>query len=132
MPRPHSPSASGARASGASAPPPVPAPSAASATRHVHGDRGVYYAGSWVDIEDLGREWACPRTVFSGDARAAPPAAATTPGFDYDVAVIGAGCVGAAVVRELSRLALRVVLLERSDDVTQGATKGNSGIVHAG
>ena len=132
MPRPHSPSASGARASGASAPPPAPAPSAASATRHVHGDRGVYYAGSWVDIEDLGREWACPRTAFSGDARAAPPAAATTPGFDYDVAVIGAGCVGAAVVRELSRLALRVVLLERSDDVTQGATKGNSGIVHAG
>ena len=30
------------------------------------------------------------------------------------------------------RFALRVVLLERSDDVTQGATKGNSGIVHAG
>ena len=32
----------------------------------------------------------------------------------------------------LRRYRLRVVLLEGSDDVTQGATKGNSGIVHAG
>jgi glycerol-3-phosphate dehydrogenase len=36
------------------------------------------------------------------------------------------------VARLLSAHALGVVLLEASDDVTQGATKGNSGIVHAG
>lgn len=50
----------------------------------------------------------------------------------YDVIVVGAGCVGAAVARELSRSAISVLWLEAADDVTQGATKGNSGIVHAG
>ena len=50
----------------------------------------------------------------------------------YDVAIIGAGCIGAAVARELSKTMASVVLLEGADDVCQGATKGNSGIVHAG
>ena len=50
----------------------------------------------------------------------------------YDVAIIGAGCIGASIARELSKYALKVILLERDDDVTQGATKGNSGIIHAG
>ena len=46
--------------------------------------------------------------------------------------MIGAGCIGAAIARELAKSCLRVVLVESSDDVTQGATKANSGIVHAG
>lgn len=46
--------------------------------------------------------------------------------------VVGAGCVGSSVARELSKFALKVLVLEKADDVTQGATKGNSGIVHAG
>lgn len=46
--------------------------------------------------------------------------------------IVGAGCVGGAVARALSRYALRVLVLEAADDVSQGATKGNSGIVHAG
>lgn len=46
--------------------------------------------------------------------------------------VIGAGCIGSAVARELSRTTASVLLIEAADDVTQGATKGNSGIVHAG
>jgi len=50
----------------------------------------------------------------------------------YDVVIIGAGCIGAAIARELSRYSLSVLMLESGDDVTQGATKGNSGIVHAG
>jgi glycerol-3-phosphate dehydrogenase len=50
----------------------------------------------------------------------------------YDVVVVGAGCIGGAIARELSRYDLRVLLLESADDVSQGATKGNSGIVHAG
>ena len=36
------------------------------------------------------------------------------------------------IARELSRYSLKTILLERDDDVTQGATKGNSGIIHAG
>ncbi len=46
--------------------------------------------------------------------------------------VIGAGCIGAAIARELSKTSNSVLWLEAADDVTQGATKGNSGIVHAG
>ena len=48
------------------------------------------------------------------------------------VAIIGAGCIGAAVARELSKTTASVIVLEAGDDVCQGATKGNSGIVHAG
>ena len=43
-----------------------------------------------------------------------------------------AGCIGAAVARELSKTDASVIMLEAADDVCQGATKGNSGIVHAG
>lgn len=50
----------------------------------------------------------------------------------YDVAIIGAGRIGSAIARELSKYSLKVLLLECADDVSQGATKGNSGIVHAG
>ncbi|RDB60382.1 FAD-dependent oxidoreductase [Gordonibacter sp. 28C] len=49
-----------------------------------------------------------------------------------DVVVIGAGVAGAACARELSRYRLDVVLLEAGNDVACGATRANSGIVHAG
>ncbi len=51
---------------------------------------------------------------------------------DTDILVIGGGVIGCAVARELSRLAARVTLLERASDVAEGASKANSGIVHAG
>ncbi|MBN2265238.1 MAG: NAD(P)/FAD-dependent oxidoreductase [Candidatus Aminicenantes bacterium] len=50
----------------------------------------------------------------------------------YDVAVIGGGVVGCAVLRELSRYELRLVLLEREADLAEGVTKANSGVIHAG
>ncbi len=50
----------------------------------------------------------------------------------YDVAIIGAGIVGASVARELSRYNLKVCLIEKENDVSEGATKANSAIVHAG
>ncbi len=50
----------------------------------------------------------------------------------YDVAIIGAGVTGAAVARELSRYQLKVIVLERGADVAMGASRSNSGIVHAG
>ena len=49
-----------------------------------------------------------------------------------DVAVIGAGVVGGAVARELSRYKLDICILERESDVAMGATRANSAIVHAG
>lgn len=50
----------------------------------------------------------------------------------YDVAVIGAGVIGAMTARELSRYKLKTVLLEATNDVAMGSSKANSGIVHAG
>ncbi len=50
----------------------------------------------------------------------------------YDVAVIGGGIVGAFCARELVGYKLSVVVLEAADDVCAGASRANSGIVHAG
>ena len=50
----------------------------------------------------------------------------------YDVAVIGGGVVGCAILRELSRYDLRLLLLERQSDLAEGVSKGNSGVIHAG
>ena len=51
---------------------------------------------------------------------------------NFDIAVIGAGVVGCAVARELSRFAARVAVVEAGSDVAEGASKANSAIVHAG
>jgi glycerol-3-phosphate dehydrogenase len=45
-----------------------------------------------------------------------------------DVAIIGGGVLGTAIAARLSRTRARVVLLERSDDLAEGASKGNAGI----
>ena len=50
----------------------------------------------------------------------------------YDVAVIGAGITGTALARELSKYNLKAVVLEKSNDIANGSTKANSGIIHAG
>jgi len=50
----------------------------------------------------------------------------------FDVAVIGAGVVGAAVARRLQLGGYRVVVLEAAAEVLDGASKGNSGILHTG
>ncbi|HEX8857387.1 MAG TPA: L-2-hydroxyglutarate oxidase [Thermoleophilaceae bacterium] len=56
------------------------------------------------------------------------------PPADLDVAVVGAGIVGLAVARELlERMpGMRVGVLEREDEVAQGQTGRNSGVIHAG
>ncbi len=50
----------------------------------------------------------------------------------YDVAIIGAGVVGAMTARNLSQYDLKICILEKENDVAMGATKANSAIVHAG
>ena len=50
----------------------------------------------------------------------------------YDIAIIGAGVVGSAIARELSKYKLSTVLIEKENDVSCGASKANSGIVHGG
>ena len=50
----------------------------------------------------------------------------------YDICIIGAGVVGANIARELAKYKVTVCLLEKEDDVSCGASKANSGIVHGG
>ncbi len=50
----------------------------------------------------------------------------------YDVLIIGGGVVGCSIARELSRLNLKIALLEKEPDVGWGASCRNSGVVHAG
>ena len=50
----------------------------------------------------------------------------------YDVAIIGAGVVGAAIARALVQHRLEVVLLEAGDDVGAGISKANTAILHTG
>ena len=50
----------------------------------------------------------------------------------YDVVIIGCGITGAATAYELSKYELKVAVLERENDVAEGATKANSAILHAG
>jgi glycerol-3-phosphate dehydrogenase len=50
----------------------------------------------------------------------------------YDITVIGAGITGTFIARELSRYQLKVLLIDKENDVANGTTKANSAIVHAG
>ena len=121
-----------------------------------HGINGVYYGGKWVDIEDcIQSGYTLPSTQLSSGiqyqnkcqscpnkltccagkkprSRTAFDSSKDGQGIHYDICIIGAGCIGSAIARELSRYTLSILLLEAADDVSQGATKGNSGIVHAG
>ncbi len=50
----------------------------------------------------------------------------------YDIAVIGAGAVGSAIARELSRYNINVALLESNSDVGMGTSKASTAIWHTG
>ena len=50
----------------------------------------------------------------------------------YDVAIIGAGVIGSSIFRELTKYDLKVLMLEKENDVAMGTSKANSAIVHAG
>jgi len=49
-----------------------------------------------------------------------------------DIVIIGAGIIGCAIARELSRFKKKVLVVEKESDVSSGTTKANSGIIHAG
>ena len=50
----------------------------------------------------------------------------------YDVAIIGAGVIGAAIAREMAKYQVKVCVIEKEEDVCCGTSKANSAIVHAG
>ena len=103
-----------------------------------HGVKGIYHGGEWLPIEECAQHVSqlkgaeeCNKNCSTCPRSRSRRSAAKRDG-SYDVVVIGAGCIGSAIARELSKTTCSVLLLESADDVTQGATKGNSGIVHAG
>lgn len=49
-----------------------------------------------------------------------------------DVVIVGAGAVGTAIARELSRYKLNVILIDKNEDVGGDASKSNSAIIHTG
>ena len=51
---------------------------------------------------------------------------------NYDISIIGAGVIGSAIARELSKYNLKVLLIEKEADVAEGISKANSGVIHAG
>ena len=50
----------------------------------------------------------------------------------YDVTIIGAGITGALIAHNLSKYNLSVLILEKGNDVSGGATGANSAMVHSG
>ena len=50
----------------------------------------------------------------------------------FDVIIVGAGVVGCAIARELSRYRLRIAVLEKEVEIGQGTSKGNTGLIHSG
>ena len=51
---------------------------------------------------------------------------------NYDVAIIGGGVVGCAIARRFALEGARTVVIEKAPDILDGASKGNSGILHTG
>lgn len=49
-----------------------------------------------------------------------------------DVVVIGAGAVGCAIARELSKYQIQVMVVDKNEDVGGDASKSNSAIIHTG
>jgi len=50
----------------------------------------------------------------------------------YDIVIIGAGVAGTFIARELSKFQLKVLLLDRQNDVANETSMANSAIIHAG
>lgn len=50
----------------------------------------------------------------------------------YDIIIIGAGISGTTIARELSRYDLDVLVLDKDNDISNGTTKANTALVHAG
>lgn len=50
----------------------------------------------------------------------------------YDVAIIGAGVVGCAIARSFAIRGWKTVVVEKARDILEGASKGNSALLHTG
>jgi len=51
-------------------------------------------------------------------------------GMEFDVVIVGAGVIGAAIARELSKFNLSIAVLERHSDIGVDQTAHNNGMIH--
>ena len=56
----------------------------------------------------------------------------SSPVYDLDVLIVGAGVVGSAIAARLSRLDAKVAVIERRHDIADETSKSNSGITATG
>ncbi len=52
--------------------------------------------------------------------------------YQTDIVIIGAGAVGCAIARELSKYKIDVIVVDKNEDVGGDASKSNSAIIHTG
>lgn len=52
--------------------------------------------------------------------------------FDFDVIIIGAGVIGAAICDELVKNKYKVAIMEKNLRIAQETSEGNSGVIHGG
>ena len=50
----------------------------------------------------------------------------------YDIVIIGAGVTGAFIARKLSKFKVKVLLLDKENDVGNVTSNANSAIIHSG
>ncbi len=90
-----------------------------------HGISGAFVGGEWVPIEECGESFnikngsgegkcggdcsVCPRSRSKGTSAKADGS--------YDVVIIGSGCIGSAIARELSKTNAAVLMLEAGNKV---------------
>ena len=48
------------------------------------------------------------------------------------VVVVGAGCIGLSIAKEISNIGIETIVLERSKYPGSGNTSRNSSVIHAG
>lgn len=90
-----------------------------------HCDKGAYCGGTFYPIEELGDRFPCVTTPKRPPCpRSRTRHSSVKADGSYDIVVVGAGVVGCAIARELSRWQVSVLVLESDDDVGQGNIEG--------
>ncbi len=49
-----------------------------------------------------------------------------------DIVIVGAGITGASIARELSKYNVKIIVVDKNPDISEGTTKANNGMVHSG
>ena len=51
---------------------------------------------------------------------------------EVDILIVGGGVIGCGIARELSKFNLNICLVEKEEDISEGTTKANNGMIHPG